>query len=57
MDKLVDFNPLTSLAIPNVEKVQPRGLVVIIGPNSSGKTQTLRDIQSRLLGQPRTLVV
>jgi hypothetical protein len=57
MDKLVDFNPLRSIAIPNVGKVQPRGLVVIIGPNSSGKTQTLRDIQSRLLGQPRKLVV
>ncbi len=57
MDKLVDFNPLMSIAIPNVGKVQPRGLVVIIGPNSSGKTRTLRDIESRLLGQPRKLVV
>jgi hypothetical protein len=55
--KLVEFNPLNSIAIPNVGKVQPRGLIVIIGPNSSGKTQTLRDIQSRLLGQPRKLVV
>jgi Cation transporter/ATPase, N-terminus len=57
MEKLVEFNPLKSIAIPNVGKVQPRGLVVIIGPNSSGKTQTLRDIQARLLGQPRKLVV
>ncbi len=57
MDRLIDFNPLTSIAIPSLGKVQPRGLVVIIGPNSSGKTQTLRDIQSRLLGQPRKLVV
>lgn len=57
MEKLAEFNPLKSIAIPNVGKVQPRGLVVIIGPNSSGKTQTLRDIQARLLGQPRKLVV
>jgi hypothetical protein len=57
VEKLVEFNPLQSIALPNVGKVQPRGLVVIIGPNSSGKTQTLRDIQARLLGQPRKLVV
>jgi hypothetical protein len=57
MEKLVEFNPLKSIAIPNLGKVQPRGLVVIIGPNSSGKTQALRDIQARLLGQPRKLVV
>lgn len=57
MEKLVEFNPLESIAIPNVGKVRPRGLVVIIGPNSSGKTQTLRDIQERILGQPRKLVV
>jgi hypothetical protein len=51
------FNPLKAIAIPNVGKVRPRGLTVIIGPNSSGKTQTLRDIEARLLGQPRRLVV
>lgn len=57
MAKLVDFNPLKSIAIPNVGRVQPRGLVVVIGPNSAGKTQMLKDIQGRVLGQPRKLVV
>ena len=57
MAKLVDFNPLKSIAMPNVGRVQPRGLVVIIGPNSAGKTQMLKDIQGRVLGQPRNLVV
>ncbi|MBX7133550.1 MAG: AAA family ATPase [Fimbriimonadaceae bacterium] len=57
MASLVDFNPLRSIAIPNVGRVTPRGLVVVIGPNSSGKTQMLKDIQSRVLGRPRKLVV
>ena len=50
MSNLVDYNPLKSIAIPNVGRVQPLDLVVVIGPNSSGKTQMLKDIQGRLLG-------
>lgn len=57
MEKLTDFNPLTSIALPNIGHIKPRGLVVAIGPNSVGKTQMLKDIQSRVLGQPRNLVV
>src|ERR1041385_4031504 len=58
MANLVEFNPLKSIAVPNIPRmVQPRGLVVVIGPNSSGKTQMLKDIQGRVLGQPRKLVV
>jgi energy-coupling factor transporter ATP-binding protein EcfA2 len=51
------FNPLKSIAVPNVGRIEPRGLVVVIGPNSSGKTQMLKDIHGWLLGQPRKLVV
>lgn len=51
------FNPLTSIAVPNAGSMVPRGLIVIIGPNSSGKTQMLKDLQARLLGQSRKLVV
>ncbi len=51
------FNPLKSIELPNVGRVYPRGLVVVIGPNSSGKTQMLKDLQARLVGQPRKLVV
>lgn len=51
------FNPLKSIAVPNAGSMVPRGLTVIIGPNSSGKTQMLKDLQARLLGQARKLVV
>lgn len=57
MTQTVVFNPLKSIAVPNIGSMEPRGLVVVIGPNSSGKTQMLRDLQARLLGQSRKLVV
>jgi hypothetical protein len=57
MNTVVDFNPLASVAIPNVGFVNPRGLIVVIGPNSSGKTQMLKDIEARLLGIPRKSIV
>jgi hypothetical protein len=37
--------------------VEPGTFRVIVGPNSSGKTQMLKDLQARLLGQSRKLVV
>jgi hypothetical protein len=57
MLKLFDFNPLKSVAVPNVGRIEPKGLVLVIGPNSAGKTQILRDIEGRVLGQARKLVV
>ena len=57
MPSLSDCNPLKSIAIPNVGRIDPQGLVLVIGPNSSGKTQLLKDIHGRMLGQPRGLVV
>ncbi len=51
------FNPLKLIAVPNAGSMVPRGLTVVIGPNSSGKTQMLKDLQARLLGQARKLVV
>lgn len=33
------------------------GLIVIVGPNSSGKSQLLQDVYRRLSGEPRQLVV
>jgi hypothetical protein len=33
------------------------GLILIVGPNSSGKTQLLQDLYRRITGQVRTLVV
>ncbi len=57
MPTLFEFNPLKSIAVPNVGRVEPRGLVLVIGPNSAGKTQLLRDIHGRMLGNARKLVV
>ncbi|MBE9113779.1 AAA family ATPase [Nodosilinea sp. LEGE 07298] len=57
MTTILDFNPLKSIAVPNVGRIEPTGLVLVIGPNSAGKTQFLRDIQGRMLGQDRNLVV
>lgn len=57
MATLFDYNPLKSIAVPNVGRVMPKGLVLVIGPNSAGKTQFLRDIHGRMLGNARGLVV
>ena len=57
MDKLTDFKPIKSLVLPGLGKLDCSGLLVIVGPNSSGKTQFLRDIKERLSGEPRNLVV
>lgn len=57
MASVFDYNPLKSIAIPNVGSLNPRGLILVIGPNSSGKTQLLKDIHGRMVGQPRSLVV
>src|SRR3954467_7999613 len=57
MEKLSDFKPLRRLALPELGDLQCSGLVVIVGPNSSGKSQFLQDIYKRLAGEPRELVV
>ena len=54
---LSEHNPLASLTLPGVGEIEPEGLVLIVGPNSSGKTQLLQDIHLRLLGQSRPFVV
>lgn len=57
MSTLFEFNPLKSIAVPNAGRVVPKGLILVIGPNSAGKTQLLRDIHGRMLGNARRLVV
>lgn len=54
---LLKFEPLKSIAIPNVGQLPVAGLTVVAGPNSSGKTQLLKDIQAKFLGEPRSSVV
>ena len=57
MSSFSDITPLESLELPNIGEVDCSGLILIVGPNSSGKSQLLRDIQKRLSGEPRQLVV
>lgn len=51
-----DFQPLRKLRLPGVE-INPIGLIFVIGPNSSGKTQFLKDIHALLTGEQRKAVV
>ena len=57
MGKLTDYQPIESLHLPGIGEVNCEGLVVIVGPNSSGKSQLLRDIYKRIAGEPRETVV
>ena len=57
MQKLSDFKPLKRLVLPDLGTLDCSGLVLIVGPNSSGKSQLLQDVYRRLCGEPRKLVV
>ena len=57
LNKLSDFRSLGSLVLPGLGTLNCSGLIVIVGANSSGKTQLLRDIRDRITGEPRKLVV
>lgn len=54
---LADFSPLGKLTITGIGDVDCSGLILIVGPNSAGKSQLLRDIHQRVSGEPRRLVV
>lgn len=57
MEKLTDFKPIQKLCLRNLGQLSCAGLIVIVGPNSSGKSQLLRDISQKISGEPRELVV
>ena len=57
MKMLADFKPLKKITLSGVGDLRCTGLILIVGPNSSGKTQLLKDIVGRLRGEPRNLVV
>jgi hypothetical protein len=54
---LAELSPLETLELPGLGSLDCKGLTLIVGPNSSGKSQLLRDIHSRVSGEPRRLVV
>jgi hypothetical protein len=57
MKHLSDFKPLKKLSLPGIGDLHVSGLTLIVGPNSSGKSQLLQDLFQRISGEPRTLVV
>ena len=57
MKRVSDFKPLKRVLLPELGPLECTGLVLIVGPNSSGKSQLLQDLYHRVAGQPRKLVV
>lgn len=57
MSALSEYNPIKSIQVVGVEIADPEGLIVIIGPNSSGKTLFLRDVERYLLTGKADLIV
>lgn len=57
MNRLSDFKPLSRVLLPGLSDLRCSGLVILVGPNSSGKSQLLQDLYKRLAGEPRQLVV
>jgi Ni2+-binding GTPase involved in maturation of urease and hydrogenase len=57
MNELSDFKPLERMVLPGIGELDCSGLILVVGPNSSGKTQLLRDLYHRLKGDHRDLVV
>jgi predicted ATP-dependent endonuclease of OLD family len=53
MERLSDFKPLKRVVLPALGELNCAGLTVFVGPNSSGKTQLLRDIKGKLPRQIR----
>lgn len=48
---------IRSVDLPGVPDLELKGLIVVVGPNSSGKTQFLHDLNEAVCGNPRQLVV
>lgn len=57
MASMKNFKPLELLSLPGLGELQCSGLILVVGPNSSGKSQLLQDIYQRICGEPRSLVV
>ena len=57
MSYLTNYRPLARIDLPGIGEIDPSGLIVLVGPNSSGKSQLLQDLNARMTGAPRSLVV
>src|SRR5438105_11683931 len=61
MSPVAEYNPVHAVKVPGVEagvvEAETKGLFVIVGPNSSGKTLFLRDVENALLATGQQPVV
>jgi hypothetical protein len=61
MSRIAEYNPLHAVRVPGADghvlEVETKGLFVIVGPNSSGKTLFLKDIENALLATGEQPVV
>jgi predicted ATPase len=57
MERLIDFKPLESVILPELGELNCTGLILVVGPNSSGKSQFIKDLYHRVSGEYRQLVV
>src|SRR5262245_10368739 len=48
MSLLSEYNPLKHIQLRGAALSDPEGIIVVVGPNSSGKTLFLRDIENYL---------
>lgn len=51
------YCPIQSVDLPGIPDILLQGLIVVVGPNSSGKTQLLQDLNEIVCGRRRKLVV
>jgi len=49
--------PIRCVDLPGIPDIELKGLIVLVGPNSSGKTQLLHDLNEVICGRRRELVV
>lgn len=49
--------PIYTIDLPGITDLKLQGLIVVVGPNSSGKTQFLHDLDETVCGRRRKLVV
>lgn len=51
------FSPIEAVSLQGITSLALRGLIVVVGPNSSGKTTLLREIHSAVSGVERKLLI
>src|SRR5690349_20405762 len=55
---LFENSPVSSVLLPGIsDPITLKGLIVVVGPNSSGKTNLLRDVHAAASGSGRDFVV